>query len=117
MNEKVASCVKALGVDAGVDKVQFCNFIMQRDPTFTLHPTRDLAVFVRKICYHSYKTSAGEKKFDNPLMIKCTATRGKFEYVLEVSTFPLCQNWREIVEGRMDTEEEEKLPVRHPLLL
>lgn len=115
VNEKVASCVKALGVDAGVDKVQFCNFIMQNDPTFTLHPTPNLAVFVRKICYHSYRTS--EKKLDNPLMIKCTATRGKFEYVLEVSTFPLCENWKELVEARMDAEGEEKMPVRHPLLL
>lgn len=93
VNEKTAICVKAKGVEAGIDKGCLCNFILGEDPNFTLHPNPSIGVFVRKTCYHSYKDASSKEKLSNQFMMKCVATRGKFEYILEATIFPVPPAW------------------------
>ena len=98
LNEKSAACVKVKGLDEGSNRAKLCNFIITEDRDFTFYPQflkNCCGLFFRKICCHSYKTPVGEHddKLDNPSMIKCCATRGKFEYVLEARVFPLPDKW------------------------
>ena len=96
LNDKSAACVKAKGIDEGSDRAKLCHFIMTEDPTFTFYPLEGrFGIFFRKICYHSYKVDdkSGKPKLMNPSMIKCCATRGKFEYILEARIFPLPREW------------------------
>lgn len=97
LNEKSANCVKAKGLDEGSNRAKLCNFIMCDEHDFTFYPAclRGIfGIFFRKICYHSYKTdNKDEEKMENPSMIKCCASSGKFEYVLEARMFPLPTNW------------------------
>lgn len=102
INEKSALCVKAKGLDEGSNRAKLCNFIMTEDDSFTFYPRflkGRCGIFFRKICYHSYKSDDMKVygyKLNNPSMIKCCATRGKFEYVLEARIFPLPEKWFEI---------------------
>ena len=98
VNEKSAKCVKSKGLEVGSDRAKLCNFIITEDKEFTFYPRflkGSFGIFFRKICYHSYKTDGKDKstKLVNPSMIKCSATRGKFEYVLEGRIFPLPEGW------------------------
>ena len=94
LNEKSSACVKVKGIDDVSNRAKLANFIICEDREFTFYPTflkSCCGVFFRKICCHSYKTPVGEHddKLCNPSMIKCCATRGKFEYCLEARVFPL----------------------------
>lgn len=97
LNEKTADCVKAKGVDEGTNRALLCNFILTEDTKFSFYPTlfkTNFGIFFRKICYHSYKDGTKEEeKMDNPATIKCCATKGKFEYVIETRLIPLPLNW------------------------
>ena len=102
LNEKIAACVRVKGLDEGNDRGKLCNFIMVEDREFTFYPAnlhQKYGVFFRKTCYHSYQTGTKEKegKLDNPAMIKCCATRGKFEYVLEARLVALPSTWFDAV--------------------
>lgn len=113
LNEKSAACVKAKGLDEGSNRAKLCNFIITEDPTFTFYPMEGrFGVFFRKICYHSYKTDKkdGKPKLVNPSMIKCCATRGKFEYVLEARIFPLHREWY-----TSDLVTDEEVPATQPM--
>lgn len=88
LNEKTAMCVKVKGIEEGSDRTKLCNFILCDDPSFKFTSTVGggrFSVWFRKICYHSYKQSEEgvSEKIINPSMIKCTATKGSFEYILE----------------------------------
>lgn len=98
LNNKIASCVKAKGPEESMNRCKLANFIIAEDREFTFYPSYlrgNFAFFFHKICYHSYKTTglSDTTKFDNPSMIRCSATKGKFEYVYEVRLFPLPDGW------------------------
>lgn len=97
LNDKTADCVKVKGADEGTNRAILCNFIMNEDRKFTFYPTflkGNVGIFFRKICYHSYKDEKEEgMKLDNPSIMKCCATKGKFEYVIESKLVPLPANW------------------------
>lgn len=108
LNEKSALCVKAKGLEEGSNRAKLCQFILSEDKSFTFFPTylhQRFGVFFRKICYHSYKCekdfdylSDGKIKFVNPSMIKCSATKGNFEYILEARILPLPDGWFDPIE-------------------
>lgn len=104
--EKTAAFIKMHGVEEATNRAKLCNFIVSEDESFTFYPTSfhgNCGIFFRKICYHSYKTKEdmGGNKILNPTMVKCCATRGKFEYILEARFFVLPEEWR-------NSEEETK---------
>jgi len=110
ISEKTAAFIKAHGVDDATNRSKLCNFIITEDETFSFYPAcfnHNLGVFFRKIHYHSYKTSGdgmeGEKII-NPSMVKCQATRGKFEYILEARVLPLPEEWKQ--DGSSTTTED-----------
>lgn len=89
--EKYALCVKKKGIDYSKNEANLCNFILGEDLGFTFYPRFLKGLFMilfRKTCIHSYKSSQTEK-VSNPSVIKCTAQRGSFEYVIEARIFPL----------------------------
>lgn len=95
LNNKIALCVKARGLEDSTNRCKLANFILTEDSSFTFYPTclrGHFGILFRKICYHSYKSSDSEK-LNNPSMIKCCATKGKFEYVFEARLFPLPDKW------------------------
>lgn len=95
MKDKSAACVKVKGVEEGTNRALLCNYIITEDREFTFYPPflHGVGIFFRKTCYHSYKTDTPGGKMINPAMIKCTATRSKFEYMLEGRIIPLPVNW------------------------
>lgn len=98
LKEKSSVCVKAKGMEEGSDRAKLCNFIITEDKGFTFYPSflhGRFGIFFRKICYHSYKTKMAPStpKISNLSMIKCRATRGAFEYVIEARLFPLPDEW------------------------
>lgn len=111
--EKSAACVKVKGMAEGSNRALLCNFIINEDREFTFYPQflhGNFGIFFRKTCVHSYKTDdAAGKKLTNPSMIKCTATRGKFEYVLEARLIALPDGWFD------DEEAPATLPMDGPL--
>lgn len=111
--EKTASFIKAHGVDNSTNRSMLCNYIITEDREFTFYPhflKNTVGIFFRKICYHSYKTKSDEKKFTNPSLIKCCATRGKFEYVLEARLVPLPDDWfAPASDGEMEVPESQPL--------
>lgn len=94
---KTASFIKANGVSDATNRSKLCNYILREDPDFSFYPSclkTNAGIYFRKICYHSYKeetSKSGEDdhKFINPSMMKCVATRGKFEYIIEARIVPL----------------------------
>ena len=101
LNKKTALCVEKRGIDEGSNRANLCNYIITADRAFSFYPTphRNLGVFFRKICYHSYKNGkeTEEVKIENPSMIKCKATKGNFEYIIEARIFPLPDSWFDTV--------------------
>lgn len=98
LNEKSSLCVKEKGMEASNDRATLCDYIINEDPSFSFYPLflkGSMGFFFRKICYHSYKCEESETKvkLDNPSMIKCRSSKGKFEYVLEARLLPLPQGW------------------------
>lgn len=96
LKEKSSLCVKAKGMEEGSNRAKLCHFIITEDRSFTFYPAYlhgRFGVFFRKICYHSYKTAGEQQKLVNPAMIKCCATKGNFEYILEARFFPLPDEW------------------------
>ena len=94
--DKTAAYIKKYGVDKTSDRVGLCNFILTEDREFTFYPPalRNVGVFLRKICYHSYKdTDEGKDKICNPSMMKCASARGTFDYIFEARFFPLPDEW------------------------
>ena len=103
--DKTAAFIKKHGVADSNNKSSLCNFIISEDISFSFYPvfhcspemtnTTKSGIFFRKICYHSYKQADGGEadKIDNPSMMKCCASRGKFEYVFEARLFPLPDTW------------------------
>lgn len=91
--EKTAAFVKKCGVSDSTNRAKLCNFIIVDDKEFTFYPAfiKNTGVFFRKVCYHSYKDPASPSgaKMDNPSMVKCRATRGKFEYMIEARLIPI----------------------------
>ena len=102
LNEKSAGCVKNKGIEEGSNRAKLCEYILNEDKEFTFYPRYlkgKFGIFFRKICYHSYKTEEKmESKMINPSMIKCCATKGKFEYILEARIIPLPENWFSVEE-------------------
>lgn len=100
--EKTAAFIKANGVDDSTNRSKIANFVITADRGFTFYPAfiRNVGMFFRKICYHSYKED-GEKveKVNNPSVIKCVATRGKFEYIIEARLLPLPTEWWDYVKN------------------
>ena len=112
--QKTASFITANGVVDSTNRSVICNYIITRDREFTFFPAflkNTVGIFFRKICYHTYKTTEGEneKKVVNPSFIKCHATRGTFEYVLEARLVPLPEEWYSLV------PEDEEMPPTQPL--
>lgn len=99
INEKSASCVKVKGLEEGSNRAKLCNFIITEDREFSFYPSflkGVFGMFFRKTCYHSYKLDSDDTtttKFENPSMLKCSSTRGKFEYIIEARLIPLPDNW------------------------
>lgn len=97
VKDKSAACVKAKGMEEGSNRALLCNFIINEDREFTFYPSLlhgNFGIFFRKTCVHSYKTDDGSMgKMVNPAIIKCTATRGKFEYVLEARLIAIPDGW------------------------
>lgn len=97
LNEKSANCVKMKGMEEGSNRAKLCHFIINEDRDFTFYPAYlhgHWGMFFRKICYHSYSEKEdGKTKLINPSMMKCSATKGSFEYILEARIFPLPENW------------------------
>ena len=96
--EKTAAFIKKGGVDKSSDRPGLCNFILTEDREFSFYPQKlhNVGVFVRKICYHSYKDEGkekGEDKIVNPSMLKCSSARGTFDYMFEARLFPLPPEW------------------------
>ena len=113
LNDKTAACVKKKGAEEGTNHVLLAHFIMTEDRDFTLYPPYlkgKFGIFFRKTCYHSYREEGKKDKLINPTMIKCGATKGKFEYVIEARIFALPDGWFD-----QQTEEEE-IPETQPLL-
>lgn len=107
--EKTACFIKKHGVEDSTNRSKVGEFILNEDPNFSFYIASGaamLGVFFRKICYHSYKTKEGCPKFDNPSMVKCCATRGKFEYMLEARIFSLPKDF--------SCESEEEVPESQP---
>ena len=99
LNEKTAACVKVKGMEVGSNRAKLCNFILTEDRTFTFYPPclhLRFGIFFRKTCYHSYKAVGETTKMVNPSMIKCCATKGSFEYILEARIFPLPDEWFDV---------------------
>lgn len=98
LNGKIAACVKVKGPEESMNRCKLAHFVITEDREFTFYPTclrGNFGFFFHKICYHSYKTTdlPVTTKFDNPSMIRCCATKGKFEYIYEVRLFPLPDGW------------------------
>lgn len=98
---KTAAFIKANGVDDATNRSKLCNYLLREDPEFSFFPRcfrTNAGIFFRKICHHSYKdekskSGTDEDKFINPSMMKCVATRGKFEYIIEARIVPLPANY------------------------
>jgi len=92
--DKTAAFIKAHGVDKTSDRAGLCSFILNEDREFSFYPQslKNVGIFVRKICYHSYKDS-GKDKIANPSMMKCISARGTFDYLFEARLFPLPSEW------------------------
>lgn len=94
--DKTAAFIKKEGVSEAGNRGKLCNFILVDDPDFSFYPVglNHTGIFARKICYHSYRCEDDDMtKYENPGMLKCCATRGKFEYVFEVRLFVLPPEW------------------------
>lgn len=93
--DKTAAYIKKYGVDKTSDRAGLCNFILTEDREFSFYPQslRSVGVFLRKICYHSYKDEEGKVKISNPSMMKCASARGTFDYVFEAKLFILPDEW------------------------
>ena len=97
--EKTASFIKRHGVDDSTNRGKLCHFIVAEDKEFTFYPSflkSVNGVFFRKVCVHTYRDTDGEMKkakISNPSMVKCCASRGKFEYIYEARLIPLPDNW------------------------
>ena len=91
--EKTGEFIKEHGIAEQNNRALLCNFILNEDEDYTFYPTflKYTMVVFRKISYHSYKTegSEGERKVDNPSLMKCVAVRGKFEYLWEAKFVPM----------------------------
>lgn len=98
--DKTASFIKKHGVAESNNKAALCNFIISEDSEFSFYPSKlyKTGVFFRKICYHSYKDETSAVKIINPSIMKCCASRGKFEYVFEARIIPLPDTWWQINE-------------------
>lgn len=109
--EKTATFIKKHGVDDSTNKAKLCQFVITEDPDYSFYPQcfkNSMGVFFRKICYHSYKSEGNNlSKIINPSMMKCCASRGKFEYMLEARFFPLPDEWWK--------SEDETVPSTQPL--
>ena len=107
LNDKSALCVKAKGIEEGSDRGKLCHFIITEDSTFRFYPLHlrgDSGIFFRKICYHSYKSDDVDK-IENPSMIKCKATKGSFEYIIEARIFPFPPAWFDALEHHQPQSE------------
>ena len=99
LDDKTAVCVKKIGRDDATNRSKLLDFLLNPEHhqhDFTFYPNclhGNYGIFFRKICYHSYKTGVKEDKLENPSMMKCTAARGKFDYVLEVRLIQLPTGW------------------------
>ena len=114
LKEKSAACVNALGMEEASNRSNLCNYIINNDPNFTYYPQTlhgKYGIFIRKICYHSYP-SPDKSKYNlvNPAMIKCGATRGEFEYVLEARIVPLPDDWYDAVNASIQINTGEPIP-------
>lgn len=114
LGEKTAMFIKAHGVSDSNNRAKLCQYILTEDREFSFYPKcmkGGYGMFFRKICYHSYKMKDKErKKFDNPSMMKCQASRGKFEYMIEARLLPLPDDW-----FTTDFSEEAEVPATQPL--
>ena len=100
--DKTASFIKQNGVADSTNRAKLCDYIIREDREFSFCPharkdcscLQDCAFFFRKVSYHSYKTKDEKpEKFNNPSMVKCCASRGTFEYMIEARLFPLPESW------------------------
>ena len=93
--DKTAAFIKENGVTDATNRSLIANFVITYDREFSFCPTflKDCSFFFRKISYHSYKTKSTARKFINPSMVKCRATRGTFEYMIEGRLFPVPNEW------------------------
>lgn len=94
--EKTAAFIKQHGILDSTNRSKLCQYIITEDSEFSFSPSfiRDSAFFFRKISYHSYKAKGDVvEKYINPSMVKCCATRGSFEYMIEGRLFPLPPEW------------------------
>ena len=93
--DKSAAYIKKYGVDRTSDRVGLCAFVLTEDREFSFYPPslRNVGVFLRKICYHSYKEEGDKDKIGNPSMMKCASARGTFDYIFEARMFPLPDEW------------------------
>lgn len=77
------------------DNGALCNFIIKDDPSFSFKPpmVKNVEIYFRKICYHSYTAPASVAKAHNPSVIKCISPNKKFEYVWEARMLPIPHAW------------------------
>lgn len=97
VKEKSAACMRAKGLEDVNAPAKLCNFILTEDRDFGFYPAflkGRCGMFFRKIGYHTYKSGRkGDAKIENPSMVKCKATKGDFEYIIEGRVFPLPDEW------------------------
>lgn len=109
--EKTANFVTKYGVGEVNNMVKLCNFIIAEDPTFSFYPQFfkcNVGVFFRKTCYHSYQAPGLTEKIPNMMMIKCAASRGAFEYMIEAKFIVLPADF-------FHTSSEAEIPETQPL--
>lgn len=111
---KAGKCVAQEG--PGATPGMICSYVMVNDPEFSFYLCGGrMGMFFRKINYHSYKnTDPKITKLDNPSMVKCKASRGKFDYMIEARLIPLPANWNSVA-LRDEEEEGEVVPDTQPL--
>lgn len=118
LSEKTSLFVKAKGVENATNRSRLADFIIKEDKEFGFYPekcVKNCGVFFRKICYHEYTNVKGV--ISNPSMIlRSSAPRGKFEYILEARIFPLPDNWWIYVEECTKEENKsEEVPETQPM--
>ena len=101
LKEKSKEAVGVLGMQDASDEANLANFIITKDKDFTFFPSslhENFGIFFRKVCCHSYKgLPKDSEKISNPMIIKCKADGGNFEYLLEARLFLLprgCEFYR-----------------------
>lgn len=123
--EEVAKFITVHGTEDQTNRVMIANYILREDPDFRLFDETEFTnekgesiakhyfgFFIRKIHYHSHPYPNGDDdggytKFENPSMVKCPATKGDSEYIIEARSIPLPAKGDELFVNRKTLPESQ----------